>query len=122
MTRWNSRCRTQKAVIRMPDVTERLSGILTMSRKAGKLLLGFDAVKDAVKLGQVACVLLAADVSPKTEKEIRFYAGEVPVRMLPFQMDALKCFFRKRTAVYGVCDAGFAGKLLELMPEPAVNE
>lgn len=106
----------------MPDRTERLTGLLTMCRKAGKLLLGFDAVKDAARQGQAALVLLAADVSPKTEKEIRFYAGDVPVRMLPFQMDALKVFFRKRTAVYGVCDAGFAGKLTELLPGPAENE
>ena len=102
----------------MPDVsTERLTGILTMCRKAGKLLLGFDAVKDAAQQDQVQCILLAADISPKTEKEIRFYAKDLPIRQLPMDMDALKCFFRKRTAVFGVCDAGFSAKLLTLLPE-----
>ena len=112
----------QRRVIRMPDRTDRLAGVLTVCRKAGKLLLGFDAVKDAARQGQVISILLAADVSPKTEKEIRFYAGEIPVRKLPLQMEVLKQYFRKRTAVYGVCDAGFAGKLTELLPEPAENE
>lgn len=105
----------------MPDRDERLTGVLTMCRKAGKLLLGFDAVKEAAVRGQIACVLLAADVSPKTEKEVHFFAGEIPVRTLPYAMDALKAFFRKRTAVYGVCDAGFAGALQKLLPESDEN-
>jgi len=107
----------------MPDTAaERLIGLLTMSRKAGKLLLGFDAVRDSVRQGQVLCVMLASDISPKTEKEIRFHAGTIPVRMLPLPMDELKFYFRKRTAVYGVCDAGFCGRLMELLPQPQENE
>lgn len=102
----------------MPDAAEnRLTAALTMCRKAGKLLLGFDAVKDALKQKQVKCILLAEDVSPKTEKEIRYFAGEIPVRKMPLQMDALKQFFRKRTAVFGICEDGFAAKLLTLLPE-----
>ncbi len=102
----------------MPDAAEnRLTASLTMCRKAGKLLLGFDAVKDAVGQGNVKCILLASDVSPKTEKEIRFYAEQVPVRKLPLSMDTLKQFFRKRTAVFGICEDGFAAKLLTLVPE-----
>ena len=100
----------------MPEQTERLTGILTMCRKAGKLLLGFDAVKEALQKGQVFSVLLASDASPKTEKEIRFFAGEIPVRSLPADMDTLKAFFRKRTAVSGVCEAGFSEKLMQLLP------
>lgn len=88
-----------------------------MCRKAGKLLLGFDAVKDALQQKQVRCVLLAEDVSPKTEKEIRYFAGTIPIRKLPLQMDTLKQFFRKRTAVFGICEDGFAAKLLTLLPE-----
>ena len=102
----------------MPDAAEnRLTAALTMCRKAGKLLLGFDAVKDALQKSQVKCVLLAEDASPKTEKEIRFFAEDVPVRKMPLQMDTLKQFFRKRTAVFGICEDGFAAKLLTLLPE-----
>lgn len=102
----------------MPDAAEnRLTAVLTVCRKAGKLLLGFDSVKEAIPAGTVRCILLSADASPKTEKEIRFYAGAVPVRKLPLDMDTLKLYFRKRTAVYGVCEDGFAAKLLSLLPE-----
>ncbi|MBQ8921122.1 MAG: ribosomal L7Ae/L30e/S12e/Gadd45 family protein [Oscillospiraceae bacterium] len=99
----------------MTDATERLAGILTICRKAGKLLLGFDAVKEAAQQGQVFSILLACDVSPKTEKEIRFFAGEIPVRKLKMDMETLKHWFRKRTAVYGICEEGFSEKVRALL-------
>lgn len=102
----------------MPDAAEnRLTASLTMCRKAGQLLLGFDAVKEAAKQGNVRLFLLSADASEKTEKEIRFFAGTLPVRKLPFDMETLKYYFRKRTAVFGVCEDGFAAKLMTLLPE-----
>ena len=102
----------------MPDAAEnRLTASLTMCRKAGRLLLGFDAVREAAAQGSVKLILLAADASAKTEKETRFFAGEIPVRKLPFDMDTLKQYFRKRTAVFGVCEDGFAAKLMTLCPE-----
>ena len=105
----------------MSEPIEQLTGILTICRKAGKLLLGFDAVKDAARQSQVFIILLAGDVSSKTEKEIRFYAGNIPIRKLPADMDTLKRCFRKRTAVFGVCERGFSEKLLTLLPEDAQN-
>ena len=102
----------------MPDAAEnRLTASLTMCRKAGRLLLGFDAVREAAAQGSVKLILLAADASAKTEKETRFCAGEIPVRKLLLDMDTLKLYFRKRTAVFGVCEEGFAAKLLTLCPE-----
>ena len=101
----------------MTDANERLTGILTICRKAGKLVLGFDAVKEATQQGQVFAILLAADVSPKTEKEIRFFSGEIPVRKLSMDMETLRHWFRKRTAVYGIGDEGFSGKVLSLLPD-----
>lgn len=105
----------------MPDAAkDRIASSLTMCRRAGKLLLGFDAVKEAAQRGEVFCILLAADTSPKTEKETRFFAGDkIPLRKLPYDMDALTAYFRKRTAVFGVCEQGFARKLLSLLPEEA---
>ncbi len=99
----------------MPDAAEnRLTASLTMCRKAGKLLLGFDAVREAAAHGDVKLILLASDVSAKTEKETRFFAGEIPIRKMPLDMDSLKLYFRKRTAVFGICEDGFAAKLAVL--------
>ena len=107
----------------MPDAAkDRIAGSLTMCRRAGKLLLGFDAVKEAAQQGAVCCILLAADTSQKTEKEMQFFAGDrIPLRKLPYDMDALTAYFRKRTAVFGVCDEGFARRLLSLLPDGSDN-
>lgn len=56
-------------------MNERLAGLLGMARRAGRLIAGFDAVKVALTDGRAQLVLLAADLSPKTEKELRFAAG-----------------------------------------------
>ena len=100
---------------------EKVISLLTMCRRAGKLLLGFDAVKDAGVRGQLSVILLAADVSPRTEKEIRFSCGKIPIRKTAASMDAYAMYFRKRTAVLGVTDAGFAGKLLTMLPAEDEN-
>ncbi len=107
----------------MPETQEtRIASLLTMCRRAGKLLLGFDSVKEAGVRGQLSCIVLAADASPRTEKEIRFYCKTTPIRKIPQTMDALAMYFRKRTAVLGVCDAGFAAKLLQLAPADEEEE
>lgn len=104
----------------MPDAAaDRITASLTMCRRAGLLLLGFDAVKDAIGAGTVRLVLLAKDASAKTEKEIRFYAKAVPVRQLPMTMEQLSVFFRKKHAVLGVCEEGFAKKLCTLIQDDA---
>lgn len=105
----------------MPEQNEQaLISLLTICRKAGRLLLGFDAAADAMKAEQAKLILLSSDVSPKTEKEARFYAGkygEIPVCALPFDMSTLALYFRKKTGVLSVTDAGFAAKLMKMLPE-----
>ena len=49
--------------------------LLSICRKAGRLIIGFDAVKDAVTEGDVSCVLVSEDISQKTLKEIKYFCG-----------------------------------------------
>lgn len=54
-------------------------GIISLSCKAGKLLHGFDSVKETAQKGGVQLVLYAADLSPKTRSSIsRVLEGLVP--------------------------------------------
>lgn len=64
-------------------MNERLTGLLGMARRAGHLTAGFDAVKAAVADGKARLVLLAADISPKTEKELRFVASAAAPPLFP---------------------------------------
>jgi ribosomal protein L7Ae-like RNA K-turn-binding protein len=107
----------------MPDAAEnKIISLLTMCRRAGMLLLGFDAVTESAKQNGIFCVLLAQDCAPRTEKEVRFRCKGLPVRKLTEDMDTLACFFRKRTAVFGISSEGFAKKLLSLLPEQAEEQ
>ena len=63
----------------MPDAAEnRLTASLTMCRKAGKLLLGFDAVKEAAKQGSVKLFLLSADASARRKRRSGFLPVHFP--------------------------------------------
>ena len=45
------------------------------------MVIGFDLVKQAMQKGETGLVLLARDLSPKTEKEIRFLCGQFDVAL-----------------------------------------
>ena len=60
---------------------EKLFGLLTICRKAGRMTMGFDSVKESILTDKAKAVFLASDISAKTEKEVRFFADQkaVPV-------------------------------------------
>ncbi len=86
----------------------KLQGLLGMCRRCGKLTVGFDAV---IALCETASplILLAADASPRTVKEVCFRATKHPVCRLPFDKDELAHAIgsQKPVAVAAVCDDGF---------------
>ena len=96
-------------------------GLLTICRKAGKLVCGFDPTGDAVTGGKAACVLLAQDASARTGKEARFrWEQQVPVLDTPLTMEQLEQCFHRKVAVMAVCDPGFARRFSQLL-EPEEN-
>lgn len=62
---------------------------------------------------KAAGIILAADVSPKTEKEIRFEAEKhgTPVVRGDFSMDDAKDAVGKRSGIFLVLDAGLYGSI-----------
>lgn len=98
---------------------DRLMGTLTLCRRAGRLALGYDQVKESVQKKNACLILLAQDISPKTADKICALAKEagVPVRETAWQMADLEPFFRKRVGVLAVNDAGFAASLLKKLGE-----
>ena len=48
-------------------MNDKLTGLLGLSRRAGHMTCGFDAVADLLRGGRAVLVLLASDLSPKTE-------------------------------------------------------
>ena len=89
--------------------------LLGMARAAGKLTVGFDAVVALAKEGKAALVVLASDLSEKSEKELRFLTKDIPpeFRRLPADKDEIgrAVGAQKPIGILAVSDAGFAGAI-----------
>lgn len=94
----------------------KIINLLTVCRRAGKLVLGFDAAKEAVLSKKAALVILAGDISAKTEKEIRYFADKSGVKVIraDITIEELSAGIGKKAGVTAVCDSGFAARLTEL--------
>ena len=83
---------------------------LGLCRKSGKLIQGFDPVCDELKnpRSKIAGVVIAKDVSEKTQKEMRFFCDkyETALYVCENTMDEIKNVIGKRTGVLAVLDEG----------------
>ena len=94
---------------------------ISLSKKAGKLILGFDAVRDAVFKGETRTVFVTSDLSPKTEKNVRYFCQdeelEVELVTIPVNMDEIWHEVGKRAGVIAITDRGLTKKLQSLLLE-----
>lgn len=83
------------------------------------MVMGFDAAKEAVLDGKARSVLLAEDISPKTEKEIRFFADKnnIPTAKTGCTQNDLYIGIGKKIGVIAVCDDGFSKKALSIISD-----
>lgn len=95
---------------------QKIINILTICRKAGKIVQGFDAVKDAIYEGDVSCVIVTEDISEKTLKEMRFICKNSNVDIVALELDSYDMFdvVGKQVVVAAICDFGFAAKIRTL--------
>jgi ribosomal protein L7Ae-like RNA K-turn-binding protein len=95
----------------MLEADAKVLGALTLARKAGKLTLGFDAVKETLSAGTARIVVITADVSPKTEKEVRFFCTRSGADIIKtvLTMDDIGRALGKKSGVISVTDDGLAG-------------
>jgi ribosomal protein L30E len=100
-------------------MNSKLTGLLTICRKAGRMVMGFDPSKEAIETGKAFSVITACDISPKTEKEIKFFAGKksIPVVKSDCTIDDFYHSLGKKVGVIAVCDEGFSSRALLLISE-----
>lgn len=86
------------------------SGILSMCRKAGKLVMGMDMVKEACNVREAKAVFAASDLSPKSLKEVKYFCNKNNVKLfaLDMTMDEVGFGLGKRVGIIAVTDGGFA--------------
>ncbi len=97
--------------------SKKIFSLLTICRKAGKITFGFDAAKISILEKKATVVIIASDVSEKTEKEVRFYAAKaaVPVIKADFTINEAEFGLGKRAGIFAICDGGFSERLKELI-------
>ncbi len=82
---------------------------LGFARKAGKLSCGFCAAAEAIKKKKSKLVIIACDISQKSEKEIRFAAKDgVEVLRVNYTIEQLSSAVGKHAGIYSVNDDRFA--------------
>ena len=100
--------------------------IITMSRRAGDLVMGMDMVKGACADGRAKGVFVTTDISAKSLKEVRFSCAKAGVRLwrLEMTMDDMDYGVGRRAGVIAMTNAGFAkscAKGLEEIPAEKEN-
>lgn len=77
------------------------------------MIIGFDAAVDEIRKRTVGGVVLASDISPKTEKEIEFHARQNNIEVIKaaFSMEDAKRAVGKRAGVFFVTDEGLFGSI-----------
>lgn len=86
--------------------------LLGIARKAGRLSCGFAATKEALQKGISSLVIIASDISEKSEKEIRYHSrGRVQVERVSATTFELTAAIGIKAGIVSVNDEGFAKAL-----------
>ncbi len=96
--------------------SNQILSLLGFAAKAGKLSFGTHATEWAVSSGRASLVLVADDISEKSQKEIKFKAEkeDIPVIILNgIPTEALSHRIGKRCGIIAVNDEGFANTILK---------
>lgn len=104
----------------------RWMGMLSLCRKAGKLRIGFEPVKEAAQKGEARLVLYAADFSPRSRERMQnalAKSGSPPgSRTVEATMQDLARVCGKQAGVVAVADEGFAAGMEKLLCDQTKEE
>ncbi len=88
---------------------------LGICRKAGKMSIGYKNTAERVKENRVSLILIASDLSEKTEKELCFITKgrDIEVLRTIYSMETLSAAIGIKTGVIAIEDEGFSKALKE---------
>ncbi len=86
---------------------------ISLCKRAGKLILGFDVVKQSLVDNVAMLLVIASDVSPKTRKEVEFLSQKYKVKLVTINitLDELWYILGKRVGVISVIDKALSEKI-----------
>lgn len=90
---------------------------LGFARKSGRLSIGFAASKESCLNKKAKLIVIAADVSAKSEKEIRYFAGDkIPAVKIDSTILEMSAAIGIKAGIVSVNDSGFADAILKRQP------
>ena len=98
-------------------MNDRLLSFLGICRRAGKLVIGNDPVRESIETDKAFLVIMASDISHNTLKKISTVIEEsgVPCYTAKRTKDEISFSLGKTCAILSVTDKGFADKFIELL-------
>ena len=96
-------------------MNDKILTLLGFATKAGKLSYGFDAVKTALAQSKSKLVLIANDLSQKSQKEVVFFADKFKTKVLVLQsydMETLSHAVGRKCGIISVNDSSFVDGVL----------
>lgn len=82
---------------------------LSMSKKSGNLICGFDAVKQAVTDRKAKVVVVTSDTSEKTIKRVEYFCeGIIDVNIVSLTQFEASQITNKLTGIFAVADKNLA--------------
>ena len=96
---------------------------VTLCKRIGALEIGFDQMKEAVQNNKVFLVVLASDISSKTEKEVAYVCNnaQVVLRKINLTLDEFWYLIGKRAGVIAITNKSFAEKLLTMIEQSTIS-
>lgn len=94
---------------------DKILTLLGFCKKAGKLVVGTENVTELIKKGATCLVMLSSDISPKTEKELKYHAsgGRAVFVRLEFDRETVAHATNTTAGVLATTDEGFSKAILQ---------
>ncbi len=90
-------------------MNNKLFSAISMARKAGKLIYGFDSVIENANKGKVFLIMATEDLSEKTFKNLEFACEDIQeVLKIDLTQDSLAKIIGKKTGIIAITDENLA--------------
>ena len=92
--------------------------LLGFASRAGELVFGVSLSVKEMKSGKAKCVVFAEDISPKSRKEILFYANEYGIKVFELKsvnMEKLSRAVGRKCGVVAILSETFANPIISYL-------
>lgn len=98
-------------------MNDRLLSLLGLARRAGRLVIGSDPVRESLEDKKAYIVIVASDISANTYKKIAYLCESFRIKCYAVNRskEELSISLGKTCAVLAVTDKGFGDKLISLI-------